>query len=91
LATGRDPPVRIAVVAPQSERVAVAHRYWRRRYVSLFALDVLYDLEHGIYTKPQGGVIEMAINLLTLMLSAGLLRFAWRFRRDLLSTQKADW
>lgn len=56
----------------------------------LFALDVLYDLEHGIYTKPQGGVIEMAINLLTLMLSAGLLRFAWRFRRDLLSIQKMD-
>ncbi|HEY4451318.1 MAG TPA: hypothetical protein VGN13_06960 [Solirubrobacteraceae bacterium] len=48
--------------------------------VYLVALDILYDLQHGIYAKPRGGVIELAINVLTLTLSVGLLRFAWRFR-----------
>jgi hypothetical protein len=52
--------------------------------VYLFALDVLYDLEHGVYASRQGGVIELVINALTVWLSAALLRFAWRFRADLL-------
>jgi hypothetical protein len=55
--------------------------------VYLFALDVLYDLEHGIYAKPQGGMIELAINILTFTLSVALLRFAWRFRVELLAAQ----
>jgi hypothetical protein len=57
--------------------------------VYLSALDVLYDLEHGIYAKPQGGITELAINVLTVTLSAGLLRFAWRFRLELLG-RRAD-
>src|ERR1700759_612230 len=28
----------------------------------LFGMDVLYDLEHGIYAKGGGGIIEAAIN-----------------------------
>src|SRR5262245_25188104 len=32
----------------------------------LFSMDVLYDLEHGIYAKGGGGVIEALINLVTL-------------------------
>jgi hypothetical protein len=52
--------------------------------VYLFALDVLYDLEHGVYASRQGGVIELVINVLTVTLSVALLRFAWRFRADLL-------
>jgi hypothetical protein len=52
--------------------------------VYLFALDVLYDLEHGVYASRQGGVIELVINALTVTLSVALLRFAWRFRADLL-------
>jgi phosphate/sulfate permease len=55
--------------------------------VYLFALDVLYDLEHGIYAKPQGSIIELAVNILTFTLSAALLRFAWRFRVELLAAQ----
>jgi hypothetical protein len=51
--------------------------------VYLVALDVLYDLQHGVYARPQGGVIELGINVLTAALSVGLLRFAWRFRREL--------
>ncbi len=52
--------------------------------VYLCALDVLYDLEHGIYTKGHGGAIELTINLLTAVLSAGLLASAWRYRHELL-------
>jgi len=57
--------------------------------VYLAALDVLYDLEHGIYGKPQGGVVELGINVLTLTLSAALLRFSWRFRSELLRGEPA--
>jgi hypothetical protein len=57
--------------------------------IYLFAMDVLYDLENGIYAKPQGGLIELAINVLTVTLSAALLRFAWRFRSELLGAQTA--
>jgi hypothetical protein len=58
--------------------------------IYLVTLDVLYDLEHGIYAKPQGGVTELGINALTLALSVGLLRFAWRFRQELLGNVGAD-
>jgi hypothetical protein len=57
--------------------------------VYLFALDVLYDLEHGIYGRASGGLTEAAINLLTLALGVGLLRFAWRFQRELLGEARA--
>lgn len=50
----------------------------------LFCMDVLYDLEHGIWGKGSNGVIELAINLATLALSLGLLRWTWRRRRALL-------
>jgi len=52
--------------------------------VYLCALDVLYDLEHGIYTKGHGGAIELTINLLTAALSIGLRVSAWRYRHELL-------
>jgi hypothetical protein len=55
----------------------------------LCALDVLYDVQHGIYTKPHGGAIELTINVLTATLSVGLLSFAWRFRRELLDDAEA--
>ena len=53
--------------------------------VYLFGMDVLYDLEHGIYAKGAGGVIELGINLLTLGLSAWFLRWAWVRRTAILS------
>ncbi|HEV3319340.1 MAG TPA: hypothetical protein VG053_06365 [Solirubrobacteraceae bacterium] len=77
--------------------VLAAIDLWRRRPSALVwllalggaglylcALDVLYDLEHGIYAKGQGGAIELAINLTTATLSIGLLRWTWRFRQQLL-------
>ncbi len=51
--------------------------------VYLFCMDVLYDLEHGIYATGGGGIVELAINLLTLGLSVWFLRWAWS-RRDAL-------
>jgi hypothetical protein len=52
--------------------------------VYLFAMDVLYDLEHGIYAKGAGGLVELGINALTLGLSTWLLTWAWRRRTALL-------
>jgi hypothetical protein len=54
--------------------------------VYLFGMDVLYDLEHGTYAKGAGGIVELAINLLTLGLSAWFLRWAWSRRDALLSS-----
>ena len=50
--------------------------------VYLFALDVLYDIEHGVWFANGGGVIELGINAVTIMFSVSLLRWGWsrRFR-----------
>jgi hypothetical protein len=54
--------------------------------VYLFCLDALYDLEHGSYAKGAGGIVELGINLLTLVLSVWFLRWAWTRRDALLSS-----
>ena len=54
--------------------------------IYLFFMDVLYDLEHGIYAKGAGGIVELGINLLTLGLSTWYLRWAWTRREALLSS-----
>jgi hypothetical protein len=77
--------------------VAAAIQGWRRRPSALLwllvvgaagiylcALDVLYDLEHGIYTKGQGGAIELAINLATAAMGIGALSVGWHFRHEFL-------
>lgn len=52
----------------------------------LCGLDVLYDLEQGIWWRSgAGGVIELGINLLTLAVSLGLLAWTWRRRAALLA------
>ncbi|HVV36855.1 MAG TPA: hypothetical protein VHC63_09660 [Acidimicrobiales bacterium] len=53
--------------------------------VYLFCMDVLYDVEHGIWWKNGGGAIEFGINVITLVFSVGLLRWAWSNRRSLLT------
>ena len=52
--------------------------------VYLFCMDVLYDLEHGIWWKSGGGVIELGINVITLAFSVVLMRWAWVRREPLL-------
>jgi hypothetical protein len=56
--------------------------------VYLGALDVLFDLENGIYTAADGNtggvVVELTINVLTLSLGAVVMIWAWAQRRNLL-------
>lgn len=51
----------------------------------LFGMDFLYDVEHGIFAKGAGGVIEAVIVLLTLVFSVSVLRFGWHRRYALLA------
>ena len=53
--------------------------------VYLFGMDVLYDLEHGIWWSSGGGVIELGINILTGGVAFLLLRWAWLNRAELLA------
>lgn len=43
----------------------------------LFGMDLLYDLEHGIFAKGAGGLIEAGIVAVTLVFSLVVLRFGW--------------
>ena len=52
--------------------------------VYLAGMDVLYDLEHGIWFSSGGGLIELGINVITLWASVATLRWGWR-RRTLLA------
>jgi hypothetical protein len=53
--------------------------------IYLGLLDVLFDLENGIYSAPDRGAVavEVAINVLTLSLGAVVMTWAWRQRRAL--------
>jgi len=55
--------------------------------IYLGLLDVLFDLENGIYRSPDtGGVlVEVAINVLTLSMGIVVIVWAWRSRRALLA------
>ncbi len=61
--------------------------------VYLGCMDVLFDLENGIYLAPKGGdpsavIIEASINVLTFLLSAVVITYLWRRRRDLLAADR---
>jgi len=77
--------------------VAAAHALWERRPAALLwlvagggaglyllGMDVLYDLEHGIWGKGGGGLVELFINVFTAVVGMGLLRWTWRRREALL-------
>lgn len=53
----------------------------------LFAMDFLYDVENGIFTKGGGGAFEAVIVALTLFFSVTVLVWSWSHRGELLSTQ----
>jgi hypothetical protein len=44
----------------------------------LFGMDLLYDLEHGIFASGAGGLVEAGIVAVTLVFSLTALRYAWR-------------
>jgi hypothetical protein len=51
----------------------------------LLGMDMLYDLQHGIYASNGGGVIELLIDILVAGASVGVLWWSWRYRRWLLN------
>jgi hypothetical protein len=52
----------------------------------LAGMDVLYDLEHGIWWDGGGGgLLELAINVVTVVGSAFALGLGWRYREPLLA------
>ena len=59
--------------------------------IYLGLLDVLFDLENGIYRSSDrsGVIVEIVINVLTLSMGAVVLGWAWRKRREL--AQFAGW
>ena len=77
--------------------LTAAIQLWRRRAsasmwlhvvggagVYLGALDILYDLQHGIYGKGAGGKLELGINVVTVVSSLGVVSFGWRSRHWLM-------
>jgi len=55
----------------------------------LFAMDTLYDLEHGIWGKGGNGLVELGINIVTLVLSVAILGWSWTRRHQLLPSAGA--
>ena len=55
--------------------------------IYLFCMDLLYDLENGIFASWSGGVVEAVIVAVTLLFSVTVLTWAWRHRGELLSGQ----
>lgn len=54
----------------------------------LGSMDLLYDLEHSIFSRGVGGVIELLIVALTWTFSITALTWAWRHHDDLLRPQE---
>jgi hypothetical protein len=50
----------------------------------LGCMDLLYDLEHDIFTSGGGGAVEAVIVLVTWVFAVTVLRFAWTRRGELL-------
>lgn len=55
----------------------------------LGSLDLLYDLEHDIFTKGGGGAFEAVIVAVTWVFSITVLRYAWTRRGELLAGDAA--
>ncbi|HEV2371327.1 MAG TPA: hypothetical protein VGS19_04080 [Streptosporangiaceae bacterium] len=54
----------------------------------LATMDVLYDIEHRIwFAGGGGGLVELAINIITVAASVGALTWAWSKRNPLLAGQ----
>lgn len=58
--------------------------------VYLFSINLLYDLENGIFTDASGGVVEFVSVAATLVFSVTILVWTWRHRGELLSGRAAD-
>ena len=56
----------------------------------LGSMDLLYDVEHGIFAKGGGGAFEALIVAVTWIFSITVLRFAWTHRGELLAGDRGD-
>jgi hypothetical protein len=56
----------------------------------LFGMDLLYDVQNGIFPKGGGGAIEALVVALTLVFSLTVLTWSWRHRGELLSGDRAS-
>lgn len=55
----------------------------------LFGMDLLYDIQHGIFAKGAGGAFEAVIVALTAYFSMIVLTYAWGHRGELLAGDSA--
>ena len=51
----------------------------------LAGMDLLYDVQHGIFAKGGGGAFEAVIVTLTLVFGTTVLTWSWRHREELLA------
>lgn len=58
--------------------------------VYLGSMDLLYDLEHGIFTRGGGGAVEAGIVAITWAFSLTALRWSWSHRDELLAGRRAQ-
>lgn len=49
----------------------------------LVSMDTLFDLQHSIWSQGGNGIVELAINVVTLVASIGFARWFWTNRRRL--------
>lgn len=56
----------------------------------LFCMDVLYDVQHGIFRLGTPGALEAIVVALTLVFSVTILTWSWRHRGVLLSPERPD-
>ena len=57
--------------------------------IYLGCMDVLYDVQHGIWGRGSGGIIELGIVTITFVFGVSLLRWGWRRRHSLLALDPA--
>ena len=50
----------------------------------LGCMDLLYDVEHGVFWASGGGIVEAVIVVLTWVFSLSVLRWSWAHRGELL-------
>ena len=56
----------------------------------LGCMDLLYDLEHSIFTSGGGGMVEAVIVAVTWVFGVTVLRYAWTHRGELLGADGAQ-
>ncbi len=56
----------------------------------LGSMDLLYDLENGIFTTGGGGAFELVIVILTWAFSLTVLSWSWRHREELLGRRETE-